>query len=909
MSTNMLNPSFNEGFLRSNGEMGKLIAAYDWSSNALGLCEDWPQSLQTTLSILLHSKFPMFLFWGSQHICFYNDAYRPSLGNNGKHPGALGQRGEDCWPEIWPFISPIIDQVMAGGDASWFEDQLLPIYRNGKMEDVFWTFSYSAVMDEGGLPGGVFVACFETTDKVNILQSVTESKKTLEFTINAAEIGTWDHNPFTQKTSVNNRIKDWFGIDEAQQPDDDLLISAIDINDIEKVKMAMGNALDYSSGGDYNVEFNVINLKNKERRIFRAKGKAAFTEDKIAYRFNGILLDITQETITRQSLIERENNFRILIEQAPVAICVLKEPDYIVTIVNNHMLRIWGKTLEEVINKPLFAGLPEARQQGLEPLLLNVYNTGEGFLANERALYLPRKEKLELTYVNFVYEAFKNNQNKIEGIMVIASEVTEQVNARIKIEIAEERARLAADAVGLGIYDFNYSTSKLVSSPQVYKLFGFNTEVSRDMMINAIHPDDKKIYDEAYKISGDDDKLFYEVRVIWQDRSIHWIRVQGKIYFDTDRNPIRLLGTILDITNKRKDEEEMVKINQRLEIALQVGQLGSYELDLTTGHINGSDQFRLNLGLSKNEPLTLKNVLNIIVSSQRDKIKEALEKAIETNTVFSAEYQIRTSNNSLRWIKSSAKASYGKNKEATVFIGVTLDITEHKQLQQQKDDFLGIASHELKTPVTTIKAYSQLLEEILLKKGDIQEATMVTKMGAQVNRLSNLIGDLLDVTKINSGKLILNNTSFNFNTLVKEIVEDIENTAPKIIVEQLLNETGDVYADKERIVQVLTNLLTNAIKYSPNNNKIIVHTYLENKEVICNVQDFGVGISEDNQTKVFEQFYRVSGDMQHTFPGLGLGLYICAEIINRIGGRIWVTSTEGKGSTFGFALPALSGMH
>ena len=128
-------------FLSGGGEMGALTREKHWATTPLGDIEYWPQSLRTTISILLSSKFPMFLWWGSELIQFYNDAYRPSLGNNGKHPHALGQRGEECWPEIWPTIKPLIDQVMAGGESTWAEDQLIPIYRNGTLEDVYWTFS------------------------------------------------------------------------------------------------------------------------------------------------------------------------------------------------------------------------------------------------------------------------------------------------------------------------------------------------------------------------------------------------------------------------------------------------------------------------------------------------------------------------------------------------------------------------------------------------------------------------------------------------------------------------------------------------------------------------------------------------------------------------------------------------
>src|ERR1700731_596729 len=137
-------------FMAGGGAMGALIRANDWGNTVIGDPESWPQSLKATLGILLNSKFPMFLWWGPELICFYNDAYRPSLGQNGKHSSILGMPARAAWPEIWDIIKPLIDQVLAGGKATWSEDQLIPIYRNGNIEDVYWTFSYSPVFDESG---------------------------------------------------------------------------------------------------------------------------------------------------------------------------------------------------------------------------------------------------------------------------------------------------------------------------------------------------------------------------------------------------------------------------------------------------------------------------------------------------------------------------------------------------------------------------------------------------------------------------------------------------------------------------------------------------------------------------------------------------------------------------------------
>ncbi len=137
-------------FLQGGGEMGELIRNFDWNNVSINSPDHWPLSLRITIGNLLHSAFPMFLFWGNELTCFYNDAFRPSLGIDGKHP-ALGKKGKEVWPEIWEFIGPLIEDVMKTGKPVWFEDQLVPFYRNGKLEDIYWTFSYSAVFGDDQL--------------------------------------------------------------------------------------------------------------------------------------------------------------------------------------------------------------------------------------------------------------------------------------------------------------------------------------------------------------------------------------------------------------------------------------------------------------------------------------------------------------------------------------------------------------------------------------------------------------------------------------------------------------------------------------------------------------------------------------------------------------------------------------
>ena len=198
-------------FLRG-GEMGHLTREKEWSQTLLGTPDTWPQSLQTTLGILLNSKLPMFLFWGEELICFYNDAYRPSLGNDGKHPDALGKPAVEVWPEIWDsLVKPLTSRIRASGEASWSENQLVSIYRNGKIEDVYWTFSYNPVFDEEGRVAGVLGTCTETTDKVSKTKKLAESKDQFMTLLETIPNMAWTTNPEGKLTFINQRWYDYTG--------------------------------------------------------------------------------------------------------------------------------------------------------------------------------------------------------------------------------------------------------------------------------------------------------------------------------------------------------------------------------------------------------------------------------------------------------------------------------------------------------------------------------------------------------------------------------------------------------------------------------------------------------------------------------------------------------------------------
>lgn len=241
------------------------------------------------------------------------------------------------------------------------------------------------------------------------------------------------------------------------------------------------------------------------------------------------------------------------------------------------------------------------------------------------------------------------------------------------------------------------------------------------------------------------------------------------------------------------------------------------------------------------------------------------------------------------------------------WIGTFTDINAQKKIEKEKDEFLSIASHELKTPLTSIKAYVQLLNRKLNLDSASPEANYLVKVQDQINKLNNLITDLLDVSKIENGKLKMNLQKNNVNDVINNAVETIIQTHEnnKIIIERLGNPLDiEILFDSIRVEQVLINFLTNAVKYSPANNNIIITTEVIDDFVKISVTDYGIGIPEYKQPSVFDKFYRVE-ESSLQFQGMGIGLYICAEIIAQHHGEIGLVSNIDQGSTFFFTLPII----
>jgi PAS domain S-box-containing protein len=298
---------------------------------------------------------------------------------------------------------------------------------------------------------------------------------------------------------------------------------------------------------------------------------------------------------------------------------------------------------------------------------------------------------------------------------------------------------------------------------------------------------------------------------------------------------------------------------------------------------------------------------------------ELYTSSFDARTEFKIEYRLRRFDGEYRWVLSHGVPFFSPDGTFTGFIGSSMDITERVELEERKDAFIALASHELKTPITSLKIFTQLLKKRLERagEGEREMVTQFARMDAQLDKLTGLVRSLLDVSKIQAGKLDYSMEKVAVDDTVAEVVEEMRSISGGHTIELDAQARVEIEADRDRIRQVLTNLIMNATKFSPKTDRVVVRSRLDEKRkrVTISVQDFGIGIPRSEQEKIFDRFFQanqVNGTSSEegeiapqtdTYPGLGLGLYICSEIVARHGGRIWVESEIGQGSTFYFTLP------
>ncbi|MEJ5961428.1 CheR family methyltransferase [Pedobacter immunditicola] len=362
--------------------------------------------------------------------------------------------------------------------------------------------------------------------------------------------------------------------------------------------------------------------------------------------------------------------------------------------------------------------------------------------------------------------------------------------------------------------------------------------------------------------------------------------------------------TFYDISELKKMQDELKETSKMLGLATVAGEIGTWSINVHTRELISSHRLKEIFSFPTEEQMTFDLMIAQIVSEQQSLVRNSIEKSITSGEKFEIEYPIHGfQDGKLRWVRAMGNLTHNKEGKTEYLTGIMHDVTDHKLDDMRKNDFISIVSHELKTPLTSLTGYLQILAAKAQKVNDTFGINALAKANYQVKKMTTLINDFLNVSRLENGKIYLNRQTFEIDELVKEIVEEVMTSTSGYHITLLPGCKLTVNADRDKIGQVISNLLSNAIKYSQKTCNIEVSCVELPNVVQVSIKDDGIGINIEDQEKLFDRYSRIESMNTKTISGFGIGLYLSSEIIQRHNGKIWVESKIDEGSTFCFSLP------
>lgn len=614
--------------------------------------------------------------------------------------------------------------------------------------------------------------------------------------------------------------------------------------------------------------------------------------------------DVTVNKIAENKLRESEERFRNLADQAPLWVFT-SDKDANITYANTAVLNFAGITSYKE-----FTG--QVWQQLVHPDDIN--KVFENYCAKKSFDMEVRMKRGSTGIYEWLYRKHMAlfQEGEFTGYIGTAININEQKITLSQLEygkaLLEAHNEASVDGILLvdtkgKIISFNHRFIELWNMPQHIVDANDDEAALYYATTQLIHPEQfiekvKSLYEHPDEISLDELE-FKDGKII--ERYGYPVKAKDGSYYAWS-------WMFRDITEQRKAERAIQASEKRFRLLAD-----SMPHHIWTGDAKGNLNY-FNQSVFDYSGLTLEQInrdgwLQIVHPDDREENIKQWTESLKTGNDFLFEHRFKRYDGEYRWHLSRAVPQKDAKENITIWVGASTDIQKLKEEEQRKGDFIKMVSHELKTPVTSIKGYVQLLLSMLQpgEKVDLSAIpfqSSLQRIDKQVLRLTRLIEEMLDLSRVEESKLDLKNNTFSINDLVTETVEDVLHTSVSHSINITANADGKINGDRDRIQQVLINFINNAIKYSPHNKVVdVAIDAASGNHIAVSVKDSGIGINKSELEKIFERFYRVSGKNEEMYSGFGIGLFIASQIIERHHGKILVESELGKGSVFTFVLP------
>ena len=866
----------------------------------------------------------------------------------GKEIDLIGKPIREVLPEIEAqgLIDKMIGVVQTGKAFRAYE-MPITLVRYGNEEVLYFNFVYQPYYEnQGKTPIGIVIFANDVTSEISTKKQLALKEERLNLAIQIGNLGVFDivldHSDLLDSTAnFSAPISHWLGLEDMALPVRNVF-SAIHPEDIDHVLNIIQQSLYGKDEGKHDLIYRLVSKKDGQIRYLHSIGQVQYKNGK-PVSISGIIQDKTDEIAAHQKLVESEANLRNTILQAPVAMCILKGPSFVVEIANERMYELWGKDAEELVGKAVFEGLPEARNQGFEELLQHVYTTGQTFAANEQPIQLPRNGKLETVYVNFVYQPFRETDGKITGVIAVAVDVTEQVKIRLKVAQSEEQFRTLANSIVQLAWMANADGWVHWYNDRWYEYTGTTLEEMQGWGWQKVHhPEHINSVTEFAKHAWNTDEpweLIFPLRR--HDGEYRWFLTRGVPVKNKEGKVIQWIGTNTDIEEQKQTESLLEeKVHARTEELENQRNLFDNILKNSSNGISVTEMIRDEAGNVIDATTILANDAAVrFTGLPKDVYLSKTAKELDPN-ILDSPYGL-TCLRTLATGEPSFIQYYlevtGRWLELTIskmdddhLIHIFTDVTPIKEAQlklertveelqrsnENLQEFAYAASHDLKEPIRKIHFFSDRLRNNLQEKLSEEDVSSFQRMELAARRMSSLIDDLLSYSQIGFKPGVFEKVSLS--QVIKQVLSDldleIERKSAIIHVEDLISIEGY----QHQLQQAFQNLVANALKYTRRGvtpEIRITGSIVNGKDIGQNLtadethkdfyridfKDNGIGFDQQDAERIFNVFTRLHGNSE--FKGTGVGLSIVRKVVENHHGYVLAESTPGRGSIFRIYLP------